>query len=78
MTSPADMYTDDEATEEPPKKTSYITTRKLAKSRNGDSAWEDLYCQEKQLQERIYSLEQEVIKLQLENNSLSVTKASLG
>ena len=78
MTSPADMYVDDKATEEPSGKTSSSRTRKSTKSRNGDSTQEDLYCQEKQLQERILSLEQEVLTLLLENNQFGVTKAGLG
>lgn len=73
------MYIDDKATEEPPAKTSSSRTRKATKSRNGDSAQEGLHCQEKQsVEERISSLEQEVLRLLLENQQLSVTKAGLG
>ena len=74
MTSPDDMYrSDNEGTKEPPAK-----TIKSTKSRKGDSAREVLPSKERQLQDIIRSLEQEVIKLQLENSHLSVTNAGLG
>lgn len=69
-----DMYVDDEVPKEPPGNGSSKSTGKATKGWDTDSAREDLRRKE----ERIQSLEQEVIKLQLENNLLTVTKPGIG
>ena len=80
--SPDDMYTDDEGSEEPPPpaKVSSSRTGKSTRTRKGDSesAREELHSKEKQMQDRIHSLELEVIKLQLENSQLSITRPGIG
>ena len=73
-TTAEDMFTDDEAPEEPTAKTSSSGTEKLTKGENGDL--EPHYIE--QLRDRVYLLEQEVVKLQFENKQLSVTKPGLG
>lgn len=69
MVSPDDMYIDDEVDK---------GAGKLTNGRELDLIRSDYSRKEKHMQDIIHSLEEEVIKLQLENMLLSVTTPGIG
>ncbi|KJA21681.1 hypothetical protein HYPSUDRAFT_202808 [Hypholoma sublateritium FD-334 SS-4] len=75
-----DMYVDNEVAKEPPGNSSGKGTGNLTTGRKLNLGEEGAHWKEKhgQLQERIYWLEQENIKLQLHNSHLTITNPGLG
>ncbi|KJA12846.1 hypothetical protein HYPSUDRAFT_210069 [Hypholoma sublateritium FD-334 SS-4] len=76
--SPEDMYTEDKVAEDPSGKIPRRGTEPSMKASVPDLESENYHKQEKYYQDRIQSLEQEVIKLLLENSRIPATGPGLG
>lgn len=75
-----DMYIDDNLSKKPVGKSSRKNIGKSMKDSGSapDLKREEYHQKEKQMKDRIHVLEQEVIKLQLQNNLLTATTPSSG
>lgn len=76
--SPDDMYTGDEDPKNRSGRSSNMGTGKLIDSGKLNSMRDYHHRKEKRMEERIRSLEQELIKLQLQNSQLSANAANRG
>lgn len=73
-----DMYVGDKVSKKPSGKSSLKGAGNSTKGQESDTAQKDYHRKEKDSKERIHSLEQEVIKLQLQNSYLTIKKPSVG